>query len=537
MKKTIILAFFVTAFFCSFLPSSASAVYYKISRVGVTGTWDYYLWESAGVYAGSDGISLNNCTGQYSLIPIPSGSLSGSYWTWYKYKWQRDKYSDDGVLLFTDFIEGGHNYSTGNPSMETTGTCEPILPPTCDYPQGILPGTTDQCGPCPESGDQGYDQTYSLYQNKCVPDCPTGTIAYMVSKTSSHAECVPECSEPAFNSNFDGQCITCGEGLHESQGECVPDCVLPATENILGVCECPSGQHFKLDGTCTADCVEPYLQNQEGVCVPPTCSEDKHFDGVECVRRCGPYQHWDSSIPGCVSGCPPDYYWDTPQNSCIPNIYCDPGETSVDGWCIPDPEETCPFGTKNVDGDCIPITVNCPSGSTWSEALKKCIPVSFDVTKKVETVDDVETGGDTVTTTWTTSNTGETSSSTTSTMTGTAVFDSNGNQVGETSYKYTPSPVEMYEKPKREIDTSKLQAQVDRLVSHGPVNFFRQIKENVGMFNVEPKTPAFSAVIGGHTMKFDLHAFDDIASVFRFLLKVLLIIGLGYFIYRMWGLQ
>ena len=98
----------------------------------------------------------------------------------------------------------------------------------------------------------------------------------------------------------------------------------------------------------------------------------------------------------------------------------------------------------------------------------------------------------------------------------------------------TAEPVEPYEKPETTFDYSGLNNELDRLSDSGPVNLIRSVKNIASSLTVAGVAPVWSTPVHGQMLTIDLAKFNTIAAICRTLLKILMVVGLCFFILKQW---
>lgn len=371
----------------------------------------------------------------------------------------------------------------------------------------------------------------------------------------------PPCNPPNYINPI-GECVPCPSGVFLVTGYCVPNCDYSRPYIPGELYNPPDGT-----GTCVMpDCGPGQKTDAEGRCVPD-CAENQKIDTVSgsCVYDC-PYGTHE--VDGeCMNDCLPGFYKDAETGSCVEERGCLPGEDFVNGLCVNKclPGETrapdgsciaapvnCPFGQHLENGKCVASKVNCPPGSSFDPSVNTCTadPIEQEEDRLVvDNGDGTFTETRTVTTTTSdgtavigTSQGGSISGTITSVTTGTIPQEgyppSGGFAAGEASTEttITPPSVDKYESPERSLNWDSWNSQKRRFAEEGPMKILKKLQGLLESFDVEPETPSFDFVIGGHHFDVNLHAFDDIAAGVRFLFGCFMTIGAVTFGYRIFGL-
>jgi len=342
-----------------------------------------------------------------------------------------------------------------------------------------------------------------------------------------------------------GACVPCPSGVFlVGSDQCIPSCNY-SRPYVPGLIYNPTDG----SGTCIApECGSGQVANEEGRCVP-NCPTGQKIDvnTGSCVPDCVYGTHVDGSGQ-CVNDCPDGFMKDAETGTCIPSHECEPGQEKVNGQCLnqclpgetrdyhgacTSPETDCPFGQhKNEAGECVSSPVLCPGATSWDDATKTCKsdPVQQQTTKDVITAPD---GTKTTTTdTTTTVSNGQGGTSTGSTHT---VHTESPSGVSSTSTTYTPPAVQKYKSPEHKLDWQGWNSQLRRISEQGPVKLLHDVRDLVASFDVQPETPVFHPVVGGHQFTIDLSPFDGLAKVVRFFLASFMTIGVFWFGYKLFG--
>lgn len=367
------------------------------------------------------------------------------------------------------------------PSLQDSNyTC----PQTCFFPNAVDP--SGNCVPCPSG-------TFSIGTNVCVPLCNYG-----------HPYIPGQLYNPA-----------------DGQGTCVAP-------------PCGSGQ----------------IANSEGRCVP-NCPTDKKLDIVTgaCVADCPYGTHWDTATSTCKNDCPTGQMKDAETGSCIQQYNCDQGYELVNGKCatvcLPgeardhngkciSAEPNCPFGQHKENGVCVANPVTCPVGSTWDAATVSCKVTPIQNTEHktvVNNTDGTVTNNNTQNITISNGNGGNLSGSV-----NTTTIINPGTGESNTTTTITPPAVQKYKSPEHKLNWDGWNSQIKRASTDGPVKLLEHVKEIVSWLDIPPQAPSIDGVIWGHTLHFDLHAFDGIAEMCRFFLSCFMTIGVFWFGFRLFGI-
>lgn len=394
-----------------------------------------------------------------------------------------------------------------------------------------------------------YDQTRSL------------TTAALHSKYGN--TCPPPPCDPPNALNPAGECVNCPSGVFLVTGYCVPECDYSHPYIPGELYNPPEGT-----GTCVMpDCGTGQVQNTEGRCVS-NCPEGQKIDTVTgtCVSDC-PYGTHE--VDGeCINDCLPGFYKDAETGSCVEERGCLPGEEFIQGICVNKclPGETrnadggcdpapvnCPFGQHEENGVCVASKVNCPPGMTFDSSLNTCTQDAIEVVAEREVVDNQDgTYTETRTTTVTTTNgttteqgaSGGTISGTVTTTTTGTIPAAGPSGTGDgflpgqstTTTNFSPPEINKYESPEHILNWDGWNSQKKRFAEEGPLMILKKLQGLVESFDVEPQTPEFTFIVGGHSFNVDLHAFDELAQATRFLLGCFMTIGAVTFGYRIFGL-
>lgn len=377
----------------------------------------------------------------------------------------------------------------------------------------------------------------------------------------SAAPSCPQACDPPNHINPLGECVNCPSGVFLVTGYCVPNCdyshpYIPGElynpPEGTGTCvmpECGEGQKEDAEGRCVPDCGENQkIDTVTGTCVYD-CPYGTHEVNGECINDCLPGFYKDAETGSCVEerGCLPDE--DFVNGLCVRK--CLPGETrGPDGSCAAAPVN-CPFGQHEENGKCVASKVNCPPGTSFDSALNTC---KEDAVQQTSTAEVVHNGDGTYTetrTNITTISSGEIADgvSTGGTVSGTVVTiitgtipaagtSGPGSTEGttETAMEFSPPDVQQYERPPRSINWDSWNSQKRRFAEEGPLKILRKLQGLFESLDVQPVTPSFDFVVGGHTFNVNLHAFDELAEATRFLMGCFMTIGAVTFGYRIFGL-
>ena len=233
------------------------------------------------------------------------------------------------------------------------GACTP--PPSC--PPGKVLDQNGQCVP------QGCAPNQDLFNGKCVPKCPLGTIHKM-----PDGACKPFvlCLPP--KEIWNGQCVAkcpVGQVHTPPNGACKPQIIIPPGTLCL-----PPKEMW--NGKCVAKCPFGTFHTQpNGACKPL----------VLCVP---PKEMWNGK---CVAKCPPGQVHTPPNGVCKPQIIlpppgtlCLPPKEMWNGKCV----AKCPPGQVHTlpNGACKPQIILPPPGTLclppkemWNgKCVAKCLP-------------------------------------------------------------------------------------------------------------------------------------------------------------------
>jgi len=452
-----------------------------------------------------------------------------------------------------------YNLDTGHWSIA------PSAPATSRKPASVAvaycsgPGTWSSVSIYPSTSYQSS----TSFQGTSLPYDETRSLTAAKLKTMYGNTCPPPPCDPPNALNPSGECVNCPSGVFLVTGYCVPECDYSHPYIPGELYNPPEGT-----GTCVMpDCGTGQVQNAEGRCVP-NCPVGQKIDTVTgiCVADC-PYGTHEVSGE-CINDCLPGFYKDAETGSCVEERGCLPGEEFIRGVCVNKclPGETrnddggcdpapvnCPFGQHEENGVCVATKVNCPPGMTFDSSLNTCTPDDIQEVAHREVVDNqdgtyTEIRTNTVTTTdGTTTEQGASggtiSGTVTTTTTGTipAAGPSGtgdgflpGQSTSTTSF--SPPEIDKYESPEHILNWDGWNSQKKRFAEEGPLMILKKLQGLVKSFDVEPQTPEFTFIVGGHSFNVDLHAFDDLARATRFLLGCFMTIGAVTFGYRIFGL-
>ena len=241
-------------------------------------------------------------------------------------------------------------------------------------------------------------QGYTLYNNVCYLTCATNAIII-----NSQCSCIPgfvynvtlnQCAQPSsLNCQYpfvelNNACV-CANGLGLIGTSCY-SCPVNSFINANRQCQCNTGYTLNENIrqcllTCMANaqrdpntgqcvCVNGYyLSNNQ--CIPQgQCTGGLVWNGASCVcptgqvndiftNQCTFCNTVGRAITNNVCGCSITYY--PTINSCLPCI-SNSQYSSTQGRCI------CNTGYVLSNGACV-VSQNCPSGSTYSPALLRCV--------------------------------------------------------------------------------------------------------------------------------------------------------------------
>lgn len=211
---------------------------------------------------------------------------------------------------------------------------------------GCITCGCNTCGSC--GSGTSCPSGYTVYDDYCLPECPTGYLRYPgypgYCMPPCHHGCpegfepvpLPNCPDGYYrNLRNPEECLpertsypdNCPEGLSYSQetGRCSP--------------VCPDGTYLGENGLCQSyygrECPEGYSRNpQTGACVPPGDWPDDY--------------RW-VCMPVCPQGFTRDIYHPT--------------------RCVPPPDD-CPQGYENFRNQCVPV---CEQGTTRN-SYGYCVP-------------------------------------------------------------------------------------------------------------------------------------------------------------------
>jgi hypothetical protein len=218
------------------------------------------------------------------------------------------------------------------------------VPQTCEVQTKSCCNTCGSCDPGP-SCPAGY----TIYDDYCLPECPTGYLRY----PGYPGLCLPPCTHGCPEGYDAVPLPSCPEGYHRdlsNPDECLPDRSLQIPDN------CPEGLSYSDEtGRCSPDCPEGTYLAENGLC-------RSYYD-----RACPDGYQRNERTGQCVPGgdWPDDYKW-----ICLPS--CPQGFTRDiyhPTRCLP-PPETCPFGFENFRQQCVPV---CEQGTTRN-AYGYCLP-------------------------------------------------------------------------------------------------------------------------------------------------------------------
>lgn len=373
----------------------------------------------------------------------------------------------------------------------------------------------------------------------------------------------PQTCDPPNALNPSGECVNCPSGVFLVTGYCVPECdyshpYIPGElynpPEGTGTCvmpDCGTGQRKDAEGRCRPDCPEGQkIETTTGSCVSD-CPYGTHEVEGQCVNDCLPGFYKDAETGSCVEerGCLPGEEFI--QGLCVNK--CLPGETrNAEGGCDPAPVK-CPFGQHEEEGRCVATKVNCPPGMTFDPSVNTCTQDPFDVVAERVVVDNqdgtyTETRTETITTSNGTTTSdgvsgGSVSGTVTTTTTGTIpAAGSTGPGEGflpgqsTTSTNFSPPEIDKYESPEHILNWDGWNSQKKRFAEEGPLMILKKLQGLIESFDVEPQTPEFTFIVGGHSFNVNLHAFDELAQATRFLLGCFMTIGAVTFGYRIFGL-
>jgi hypothetical protein len=253
------------------------------------------------------------------------------------------------------------------------------------------------CNACGEidHGRPSCPPGQSLYDDYCLPDCPTGFIRY----PGLPGLCIPPvefgCPEGFEQVPLPG----CPQGYVRDLRE--PDRCIPDIGLLQNAGECPYGMAWSNEtGRCEVDCPQGTYRDGHGLCQSfygRVCPEGYTRDNE--TGRCLPPGIWP---PGygwvCLPACPQGYYRDIrhPTRCLPPPPSCPQGFVDVNGRCLPDCDRgitrdnygycvppPCPDGSfTNLRGQCQPIP--CPDGTTRNSE-GRCVPPQTGCPQESET--------------------------------------------------------------------------------------------------------------------------------------------------------
>ena len=230
-----------------------------------------------------------------------------------------------------------------------------FLPPASRAQQSAVPQTCElqtkscctTCGSC-ETGPS-CPAGYTIYDDYCLPECPTGYRRY----PGYPGLCLPPCDHGCPEGYEPVPLPNCPDGYHRdlrNPEECLPDRRTQVPDN------CPEGLSYSQEtGKCSVDCPEGTYLAGDGLC-------HSYYDKA-CPDGYGRNPRTGACVPG--GDWPDDYRF-----ICLP--VCPQGFTRDiyhPTRCLP-PPETCPQGFENFRQQCVPV---CEQG-TSRNAYGYCVP-------------------------------------------------------------------------------------------------------------------------------------------------------------------
>ena len=258
--------------------------------------------------------------------------------------------------------------------------------PSC--PSGYLryPGVPGLCmPPCDHGCPEGYDQVPLpncpddyvrdlRNPDQCIPDYGKleneGQCGYGFTYSSAYGKCVADCPQGMYLNEV-GQCEStygrsCGQGLSRDPetGKCIPPGIWPPNYRWVCLQACPQGTYRDIRHP--TRCLPP----------PPTCLDGYVEQNGRCLPICDKGLARDN-YGYCVPATCPDGTYPNLRGQCqTPD--CDRGEIrNGNGVCEP-PQRECLQGQRlNVQtNECEripPGTPTCSSSQTYSSVQKKCV--------------------------------------------------------------------------------------------------------------------------------------------------------------------
>lgn len=417
-------------------------------------------------------VTFNDCTG---------GLTQGTSWngTPHSFTFSRTKHSSaNGPVISTL-----PNYTTNlkpDYSLVVIGGCSPPECPAHAWYRNDPPGCI-----C----DDGYYKINGSSECSLPPPPCDTQLSYAQEQCGGSDKLKNFSCEQ--NINDDDKTIT----YDPSQYECYPPCDSPKIWNSeTKECSAPQCEEGKVWDDEQNSCVDPPP--------PPECEDGKVWNGESCVDppppECPAGYKWDGSE--CVKDLPPDECGDGKVwngNECVDEKKppeeeeCQPGQEKVDGVCKDiDENHNCPSGQHWTGSGCEKDsnTNNCPSGTVWDGT--ECKP--SDGTGEI--IDIISKNKITLL----------------------------GRVQGEKKYGL------------KSYDLEPLQTAVENLESCEFIKGFKYLSNIADQLTSAGSAPIFNFQIYGETLTIDLSVFDNIASIIRTMISVLLWYGLIFVIVRQW---
>ncbi len=210
----------------------------------------------------------------------------------------------------------------------------------CDIPQNSCGCSTCGCTGGYNPGTPECPAGQVLYDDYCLPACPSGFRRY----PGLPGLCIPPCQHGCPEGYDQIPLPQCPQGFHRDLRD--PNYCLPDRDQQSDVQTCPYGMSYSLEtGQCEADCPQGTFLSETGLC-------RSYYE-----RECPTGYNRDAESGKCVppGSWPTGYTW-----VCLP--HCPDGtyrDVQKPTRCVP-PPPTCPETYENIQGRCLPV---CEKGA------------------------------------------------------------------------------------------------------------------------------------------------------------------------------
>jgi len=258
------------------------------------------------------------------------------------------------------------------------------------------------CGTNCGGGRPSCPSGYHLYDDYCLPDCPTGWSRY----PGFPGLCMPPCQHGCPEGYDQVPLPECPDNYVRDIRN--PDRCIPDYDRIRNHDNCPEGLTYSSEtGQCEFQCPDNYYRDENGRCQFAYDNECRQgYTRDLRTGKCLPQGDWPVTYRWvCLPACPNGTYRDIryPTRCVPPPPQCEDGYTFENGRCVPVCEpgtqrdrygycvpQTCPDGQypdmrgrcrdpecpynykRDADGNCQPPEDDCPR--TYERVRGQCVP-------------------------------------------------------------------------------------------------------------------------------------------------------------------